>query len=205
MMTDLDKGKATLLLRMRKHWLAIGASILLGLIFFTFGLGKIYPSEFLVSTLLFPPLLAYQVARWLPWVARWLPWIEMVLGSLLIIGIATKLMASFSVVLIVAFIANNSWLIYHGLGYKPCGCSGHLSTMSVINSLYLDIGMLVLVFIILSCYPGNFLSIRPYFLEKEYKMKPRILVKLVKWGRTFGKWIVKCLEYSAWYPPRRER
>jgi len=93
-----------------------------------------------------------------------------VLGSLLIIGIATKLMASFSAVLIVAFIANNSWMIYHGLGGEPCGCAGvieNLGMMSVIDSLYLDMGMLVLVLIILFCYLDNFLTIRPWFFRKR--------------------------------------
>ena len=150
-----------------KHWLAIGASILLGLIFFTFGLGKIpYQTEFLALTLSKSFLTLSQAII----VARWVPWVEVVLGSLLIIGIATKFMASFSAVLIVAFIANNNWLIYHGLGDKPCGCHGeieNLGTMSVIDSLYLDMGMLVLVLIIFFCYRGNFLTIRPWFFRKR--------------------------------------
>jgi len=151
----------------RKYWLAIGASILLGLIFFTFGLGKIpYQTQFLVFIFhksFLTPLLAHQIAHWLPW-------IEVVLGSLLIIGIATKLMASFSALLIVAFIANNSWLIYRGLGDEPCGCPGeiaNLGRMSVIDSLYLDMGMVVLVLIILFCYPGSFLTTRPWFFRKR--------------------------------------
>jgi len=150
-----------------KHWLGIGASILLGLIFFSFGLGKLpYYGEFLALTLSKSFLTLSQAII----VARWLPWIEVVLGSLLIIGIATKLMASFSAVLIVAFIANNSWMISLGLGDKPCGCHGeieNLGTMSVIDSLYLDMGMLVLVLIILFCYLDNFLTIRPWFFRKR--------------------------------------
>ena len=150
-----------------KHWLAIGACILLGLIFFTFGLGKLpNHGEFLALTLSKSFLTLSQAII----VARWLPWIEVVLGSLLIIGIAAKFVASLSTALIVAFIANNSWMISLGLGDEPCGCPPqieNLGTMSVIDSLYLDMGMLVLVLIILFCYRGNFLTTRPWFFRKR--------------------------------------
>ncbi len=151
-----------------KHWLAIGASILLGLIFVTAGLSKLpYHGEFLAIILSKSFLTLPQAII----VARWVPWVELVLGSLLIIGIAAKFMASFSAALIVAFIANNSWMISLGLGSEPCGCFGrfgHLppAQFSTIEALYLDIGMLALVLIILFCYPGNFLTIRPWFLRE---------------------------------------
>ena len=150
-----------------KHWLAIGASILLGLVFIVSGLGKLpYHGEFLALILSKSFLTLPQAII----VARWVPWIELVLGSLLIIGIVTKFMASFSAVLTVAFIANNSWMISLGLGDEPCGCFGNvehlsLAQFSIIEALYLDIGMLTLALIILFCYPGNFLTIRPWFLK----------------------------------------
>jgi len=150
-----------------KHWLAIGASILLGLVFIVSGLGKLpYHGEFLALILSKSFLTLPQAII----VARWVPWVELVLGSLLIIGIAAKLMAAFSSALIVAFIANNSWMISQGLGYEPCGCFGMVeritqARVSTVGSLYIDIGMLALALIILLCYPGNFRTIRPWFLR----------------------------------------
>jgi len=149
-----------------KHWLAIGASILLGLVFIVSGLGKLpYHGEFLALVLSKSLLTLPQAII----IAHWVPWVELVLGSLLIIGIAAKFMASFSAALIVVFIANNSWMISLGLGGEPCGCFGNvehlaLAQLSNIEALYLDIGMLALTVIILFCYPGNFLTIRPWFL-----------------------------------------
>ena len=149
-----------------RHWLAIGASILLGLIFVTAGLGKLpYHGEFLALILSKSFLTLSQAVI----VVHWLPWVELVLGLLLITGIATKLMASLSAVLIIAFIANNSWMISLGLGGEPCGCFGNvehlaLAQLSNMEALYLDIGMLALTVIILLCYPGNFITIRPLFL-----------------------------------------
>jgi len=150
-----------------RYWAGIGASIILGLIFIASGLGKLpYQGEFLAIILsgsFLTPLLAHIVGRWLPA-------IEIVLGLLLIFGIATKFMASLSSVLIAAFIAHNSWVINHGLGHKPCGCLGALERLllgefSTTEALYMDIGMLALVLIILLSYPGNFFTIRPWFLR----------------------------------------
>lgn len=151
-----------------KYWVSLGASIILGLILFTAGLGKQQTEAlWFVATLpeaVLTPMLAH-------FVSLSLPWIEVIVGLLLILGIATKFAASISIVLIAAFMANNSWLIYHGLMYQPCSCFGiferiafaELSTMSV---LYLDIGMLALALIILFWYPGKFWNIRPWFLRK---------------------------------------
>ena len=101
-------------------------------------------------------------------VAYALPWVEYVIGVLLIIGISAKLVVSLSTVLIAAFIANNSWMIAHGLAYEPCGCFGifekvFLGELSTMESLYLDIVMLALVLLIVSYYPGRFLTVRPWF------------------------------------------
>ena len=151
-----------------KHWLAIGAGILLGLVFIVSGLGKLpYHGEFLTIVLSKSLLTLPQAIV----IARWVPWVELVLGSLLIIGIAAKLMASLSAALIVVFIANNSWMISLGLGNEPCGCFGwfeHLSLLqfSTIEALYLDVGLLVLVSIILLFYPRSLFTIHPWFLVR---------------------------------------
>ena len=151
-----------------KYWAGIAASIVLGLIFAISGSGKLpVQDEFLkilLTTSFFHPVLVHIAAHYLPWA-------ELILGLLLIIGVATKIMSSFCAVLILAFIANNSWLIFHGQGYEPCGCLGILDrliegNLSTMQSLYLDIGMLALVVIILLSHPGSFLTIRPWFFEE---------------------------------------
>ena len=151
-----------------KYWLAVGASILLGLIFVTAGVGKLSnQAEFLaviVPTTLFTPLQARIIAYWLPW-------IELALGLLLILGISMKFMAGASSLFIVGFIFYNTWVIQHGSGYSGCGCWGDIEEeFQILSSstaaLYSDIGMLALVSIILVFYPGNFLTARPWFLER---------------------------------------
>ncbi|MBA7669363.1 hypothetical protein ES703_77493 [subsurface metagenome] len=155
-----------------RYWIAIGASVILGLIFATAGVGKLLEQTETFKIFLtlprafFTPTLVVQI------VSVWLPPVELILGLLLIIGIAAKLIATFSSVLIGAFIANNSWLLSQGFGYKPCSCFGVLEIilrgkLSTAGALYLDIIMLALVFTIIFCYPSNFLAIRPWFFRKR--------------------------------------
>jgi uncharacterized membrane protein YphA (DoxX/SURF4 family) len=159
-----------------KHWLAIVASIILGLIFVAAGLGKLLqPAEaFKIFFTSYPAyLLDFLTPAFFRAIFIWLPRIELIVGLLLIIGVAAKLMAAFSLVLIAGFMANNSWLISQGLGYEPCsGCFGVLeritqARLSTAGALYIDMGMLALVVIILLYYPGNFLTIRPWFLGRD--------------------------------------
>ena len=154
-----------------KHWAGIGAGIILGLIFVASGLGKLLSQAESFKTIFnpFPDFLAPVFANA---VFSWLPFIELIIGLLLIVGIAAKLMAVFSLVLIAGFITNNSYMISRGLGYEPCpSCFGIIEKiiqveLSTVGALYLDIGMLALVLIILFCYRGNFLNIYPWFLGR---------------------------------------
>jgi hypothetical protein len=138
--------------------------------FVTAGLGKLPLQGEYWGLLLFDFSDSMTLLRLTDVVKHWLPWIEIVLGSLLMAGIAAKCMASFSSVLILAFMANNIWMIRHGAGREPCGCFGKfeefLGTLSAENALWMDIGMLALVWIILSYYPSTFFEIRPWFLRE---------------------------------------
>ncbi len=142
-----------------KYWIGVGASLILGLIFTTAGLGKLIHQADTFQPFLFPDYLAPALSRV---VFIWLPYLELIVGLLLIIGIATKLVTTFATVLIAGFIANNVWLLTQGLGDKPCGCFGVAERMaqarlSVLGSLYIDIIMLALVLIILVYQQSNFL------------------------------------------------
>jgi uncharacterized membrane protein YphA (DoxX/SURF4 family) len=157
------------LLRRYIHWAAIAAGILLGLVFVAAGLGKLPPQTeaymiiFGLHRALLYPTLANHIDVWLPR-------LELALGLLLIVGVATRFMTSFSSVLIAAFIFNNSWEIARGAGENPCGCfsnNSFLGYLSNTQALYLDIGMLALAAVILLWYPGNWLTARPWFLRKR--------------------------------------
>ena len=153
-----------------RYWIGIGASIILGLIFLTAGLGKLLQQTetfmiFYTSAMSFlPPALTDSAPIWLPA-------IELLIGLLLILGVVARLVAACSSALIAIFIINNSWLLSQGLGYEPCECFGILErilqgTLSTTGALYLDIIMLALAFVTIFCYPGKFLTVRPWFMRK---------------------------------------
>jgi hypothetical protein len=154
-----------------KYWGGIGAGTFIGLMFVSAGFGKLPHQGEYWGLLLGDYSNSIMLLRLIDIVKQWLPWMEIVLGSLLIAGIASKIAASFSSFLILGFIANNIWMISQGAGREPCGCFGKfeafLGTLSAENALCMDLGMLVLILIIFLYYPGNFFSIRPWFLQRQ--------------------------------------
>jgi len=151
-----------------KHWIGVGASLILGLIFATAGLGKLLHQTEAYKLFFSPDFLTPALAKA---VFIWLPRLELIIGLLLIIGVAAKLVTIFSSVLIAGFITNNVWLLAQGLGDKPCGCFGIAERiaqgrLSTLGSLYVDIAMLALVLIILFYYQSRFFNIYPWFLRR---------------------------------------
>ena len=152
-----------------RYWLTVGAGIVVGLIFVTSGIGKLLgQSAFLLNILLPVPLMPTVLATI---IADWLPWVELILGVCLIMGVAAQVGALLSTVLVAVFITYNSWMIGNGLGYRPCGCLGvldkvFLGELSTTQSLYIDIGLLILALIIYFGYQGGFFDVRPWFLRR---------------------------------------
>ncbi len=155
-----------------KHWLGLGASITLGMIFLVSGIGKLLLQEGKLFETYFPGFLDFLTLDQTRLLFYGLPYVEIAIGALLIVGFATKLIAALTALLIAAFIASNVWFITHGMGFEPCGCLGIFdrlfqSKLSTQQSLYIDIAMLALILITLLCYQRSFTSIRPWFLKKN--------------------------------------
>ena len=150
-------------------FVGIAAGAVLGLIFLTAGLGKLPHQGEYWGLLLFDMSDSLQLQLLLKSFSRILPWFELILGLLLLIGIAARLMACLSSVLIFGFVANNIWMIVQGAGREPCGCfgvlEGFLGTLSAQDALFLDLGMLGLVVITTLYYPSSFFDLRPGVLN----------------------------------------
>jgi len=155
----------------RRYWAGIAAAILLGLILLVAGLGKL-PQQTRAYWIMFNLPHAILAPKLADQIDIWLPRLELAIGSLLIIGIATRLATVITLVLIIGFIFNNIWMIAEGFASNPCHCFGpnsFLGYISITQALYIDIGMLALAAIILFWYPGNRDTLRPWFLKKELK------------------------------------
>ena len=153
-----------------KYWIAIGASIILGLIFVLSGLGKMLNQPDAVRIFFFP-LSTFLTNALNKVVLIWLPRIEFLMGLLLIFGFAARLLGAFSSVLIIGFIIHNILLIQQGLWARACNCFGKLAEvpytgLSIAGALVLDIVMLALVVIILFWYRSKFFDFYPWFWGK---------------------------------------
>ena len=152
----------------RANWLAIGAGIILGLIFLAAGLGKTLSQTDSFVIFVFPEFLPIALDKF---IFRWLPSVEILIGVLLITGSIARLVASFALALTVGLIANNTILLIQGLGDKPCGCFGEAERwvqlkLSIAGALYIDIVMLILGIKILFYYRGKIVNISPWFLRR---------------------------------------
>jgi uncharacterized membrane protein YphA (DoxX/SURF4 family) len=147
------------------------ASVILGLIFLIAGLGKLPVQTDAYTILLILP--RSSVLLFLSdYVHIVFPVMEIVLGLLLLLGIAARVMALGSAMLVGAFIFNNLWLMGKGLAQESCHCFGGslnwlLGVVSVKDALYIDGAMLALVFLILAQYPAKWLTLRPWFIASQ--------------------------------------
>jgi len=158
--------------------IALVASILMGLTFVmsgsgkTFGFGEVpgQTMHFLSDVLpdfLFTPEIAYFIGYiLLPYI---IPLFELALGILLLLQIWPRVFACVSLPLIMAFIANNSWLISKGNEFPSCECFGIweelFGRLTPLQSLGYDIVLLALALVIILVHPGPFSSV-PRWLAK---------------------------------------
>ncbi len=150
-----------------RNWFATGAGIILGLIFLVAGLGKLLNPTDSSIIFVFPEFLPTALDEF---IFRWLPYIEVIIGVLLITGIAVRLVASLALAITVGMIANNSILLAQGFGDKPCGCFGEAErlaqlNLSVAGALYIDTAMLILGLMVFLFYRGKFINLNPWFLR----------------------------------------
>jgi uncharacterized membrane protein YphA (DoxX/SURF4 family) len=150
-----------------RFWVTVVAGIILGLVFLSAAIGKLLDiSAFIFSVkslILYPYFLQSLITNLLPWA-------EIILGLLLITGIAPRPVSILSGALVIGFIFQNSWLILHGFSNEPCTCLGVIQViiqgkLSTMNALYIDIGMVILCLIIYFVFQGEFLEWRPWFLR----------------------------------------
>ena len=149
----------------------MAASVLLGIIFAAAGLGKLLRQPDPIELFIFSEYLSLAMIRN---IYVWLPRVELLIGVLLITGIAARVVATLSLPLTAGFIINNAWLLIHGFGDKACGCFGKegglaQTKLTIMGAMYLDAVMLVLGITILLCYQSNFGDTRPWFLRRGSK------------------------------------
>lgn len=156
-----------------KKYIYLTASILLGLIFLASGSGKLIGIEetpaqiidFMVSilpdALMVPATLFFLFNILIPYI---IPIAEFLFGLFLLIGFVPRLISLLCVLLTATFIATNIWAITGG-EYATCAsCFGiweHIfGHLTPVQSLVIDIIMVLLAILIIILHEGSFLSSR---------------------------------------------
>src|SRR4030042_725845 len=117
--------------------LIIVLRLTLGVIFIAASIGKISDPDAFVSLMAGYHILPEGLAQAFGMV---LPWVEFIVGSLLILGIFTKLASAVGIVLTASFIVANSCSLLCG-AEGSCGCFGQAMPLSHTQSLFLDGGV----------------------------------------------------------------
>jgi uncharacterized membrane protein YphA (DoxX/SURF4 family) len=160
---------------------SITACIIVGFILLAAGTGKLigmgqmpgqteFLDKFIPDFLLTPESAQFIGLIFIPYV---LPVVETLLAVLLIVGLWPRVMALIVIPLTFAFMANNLWTISQGVDKFPdCVCFGAWETITgarftPTQSLFIDIGMLLLVLIIVFVHPGHFLASQFWFYRSK--------------------------------------
>lgn len=148
----------------QRYWFSGLAMILLGMTFIVAATGKLMMGSASFDLFAFPSFVPQALAKA---IYASLPYVELVIGGLLIIGIAVRLAVSLSALLIVGFVTSNILLI--NLGVSDCaGCFGVMGSFTPAATLFMDGIMAALAMVILLCYRGGFFNRIPWFLEAAH-------------------------------------
>ena len=142
------------------------AMVFLGLTMLVSGTGKL-PGQVEFTDVLMGSFWGPTMA-WL--IATLLPPAEIILGIALLLRIYPRIAAACNLPLIIGFITNNVWALMQGMDKFPqCGyCFGFFENIfgavSPLQSLIIDIALLIAALLVLILYPKSFLTFNPWFL-----------------------------------------
>ena len=143
--------------------LLLASRLLLGSIFIAASIGKLqHPGEFTTLVASYN-ILPYSLAMIYGYLV---PWVELIIGSLLILGLLTRFASALSIPLIISFLIASSSKLLSGAG-GGCGCFGDVMPLTLIQSLNLDALMLLLT-IPLILRKASLLSVRQWLADSGY-------------------------------------
>jgi len=151
-------GVQKLLLRMwealQNRYVILVCRLGVGITFIISGAGKLPEGSAFVAEVekyrLLPDALAQAYGSALPWV-------EIVVGSLLILGLFSRFTAGIGFLIALSLVIANSVVLYRGLNLE-CGCFGSLAQFQTRDAIIIDSVILIMAFLIL-IRNVNFLSL----------------------------------------------
>ena len=149
----------------RRYWIGGIAMILLGMTFVVAATGKLMMGSMAFNLYAFPSFVPPALAEAI-YIS--LPYVELIVGILLILGVAVKFAVSLSGLLIIGFTVSNILLI--NMGVEDCAsCFGVAGSIAPTAALVFDGMMAVLVAVTLLCSRGSFFNMTPWIFETVNK------------------------------------
>ncbi len=112
----------------------LASRLILGSIFIAASIGKLQHSGEFTTLVASYNILPYSLAVIYGYIV---PWLELLIGSLLILGLLTRFVSAVSIPLIISFIIASSHKLLAGAG-GGCGCFGDVMPLTLTQSLNLD-------------------------------------------------------------------
>lgn len=137
----------------RNRYLSFVFRLAFGVTFIVSGAGKLPEGGSFVAKVEGFDLLPEVLARFY---GTALPWLEVIIGTLLILGLFSRFVAAIGMLTALSFIVANSVVLYRGLNLE-CGCFGDIAVLQTRDALIIDVVLLIMALQIL-LHRGEFLS-----------------------------------------------
>ncbi len=134
--------------------LLLFSRVLIGAVFIVSGWEKLLaPVENFQAS-----LEAYEVfpAMFIPLISHTVPWMEFVMGILIVMGFLTRAVSFVIGGFLMVFILVLARTVILDLPIASCGCFGDFVSLSPLQSLVLDSGLLILTALVFKCSAGRF-------------------------------------------------
>jgi uncharacterized membrane protein YphA (DoxX/SURF4 family) len=146
----------------RHRYLSVVFRLAVGIIFIVSSVGKLSDGSAFVDDVTKYQLLTNNLADAY---ATALPWVEIVMGSLLIIGLFSRVAAGVGVLTSLSFIIANSVVLHRGLNLA-CGCFGDIAALQTREAIIIESVLLIMAIQIL-VRKGDFLSLDSVLFRKR--------------------------------------
>ncbi|MFC1921128.1 thioredoxin domain-containing protein [Chloroflexota bacterium] len=139
--------------------------LILGAIFIASSIGKLqHPDEFTTLVASYN-LLPYALSMAYGYL---IPWVEFIIGSLLVLGLLTRLSSAISILLTISFVFASSYQLFTGVA-GSCGCFGEILPLTLPQSLSMD-AMMLLIAIPLVLRNSSFFSLRQWITDSSHNL-----------------------------------
>ena len=129
----------------RHRYVTFVCRLAVGITFVVSGAGKLFEGSAFVDDVLKYELLPDTLAQVY---GTALPWVEVIVGALLILGLASRLAAGIGMLTALSLVIANSVVLYRGLNLA-CGCFGDLAVLQTRQAIIIDSVLLILSLLIL--------------------------------------------------------